>query len=244
MCQGMKNGVEPIVIEPPATVRKGLHPNPPGLYMKPFSVILQSVIRKSRKEKIMADPVVPTVRMSTTNGLDRRRLLAAGALAIAGVTARPKSARADSNPEISNTEEAIHQERVFSASPKRVYEALTIERQFDRIVRLSSAMKADAMAMMHSPTKLSARVGGAFTLFGGYIVGRQLELVPNELVVQAWRVMNWPRGVYSIARFDLSDRDGKTTLVFDHTAFPRGQATHLASGWQANYWDPLTKLLG
>jgi len=191
----------------------------------------------------MPDPLVPTFRTSTTIGLNRRQLLAASALAIVGLTARPTAARAEPNTEISSTEEAIHQDRVFSASPKRVYEALTVEKQFDRIIQLSGVMKADAMGKMQNPTKLSAHVGGLFVLFGGYIVGRQLELVPNELVVQAWRVLSWPRGVYSIARFELSDQAGQTKLAFDHTAFPKGQATHLVSGWQEHYWDPLTKLL-
>jgi len=191
----------------------------------------------------MPNPLLPTTRSSTTIGLNRRQLLAAGTLAIVGVTSRTTGARAEPNSEISSTEEAIHQDRVFSASPKRVYEALTVEKQFDRIIQLSGVMKADAMAKMRNPTKLSAHVGGPFELFGGYIVGRQLELVPNELVVQAWRVLSWPRGIYSIARFELSDQAGSTKLAFDHTAFPKGQATHLASGWQEHYWNPLTKLL-
>jgi len=87
------------------------------------------------------------------------------------------------NAEISNTEEAIHEERIFRASRQRVYEALTVEKQFDRIIRLSGVMKADVMAKMRKPTKLSPREGSAFTLFGGYIVGRQIELVPTRLVV-------------------------------------------------------------
>jgi activator of HSP90 ATPase len=104
-------------------------------------------------------------------------------------------------------------------------------------------MKTDAMAKMQKPTMLSPHAGGAFALFGGYIVGRQIELAPNELIVQAWRVLSWPRGVYSIARFELLDQGGSTKLVFDHAAFPKGQAEHLASGWQEHYWDPLAKLL-
>ncbi len=191
----------------------------------------------------MPDSSAPRMRTSTTDGLNRRQLLAAGTWAIAGVAARPAPARAQSNPEISNTEEAIHQERVFSASARRVYEALTLERQFDKIVQLSGVMKDDAMKKMQNPTKLSAHVGGPFVLFGGYIIGRQIELVPNELIIQAWRALSWPPSVYSIARFQLSDQAGKTKLVFDHTAFPKGQATHLVSGWQEHYWDPLTKLL-
>lgn len=188
-------------------------------------------------------PLGQRVPTSTPNGLTRRQALTAGAIAIVGVNSRPAPARAEANAEISSSEKSIHQERVFSANPMRVYEALTVESQFDKVIQLSGVMKADAMAKMQKPTKLSAHVGGTFALFGGYIIGRQLELVPDELIVQAWRVLSWPRGVYSITRFELTDLAGKTKLVFDHTAFPKSQAEHLASGWQANYWDPLTKLL-
>jgi activator of HSP90 ATPase len=86
-------------------------------------------------------------------------------------------------------------------------------------------------------------VGGTFALFGGYIVGRHIELVPNELIVQAWRVGSWDRGIYSIIRFQLTEQGAGTKIIFDHTGFPKGQAEHLASGWQEHYWDPLEKFL-
>ncbi len=172
--------------------------------------------------------------------LARRQVITAGALAAAGMASRASPTIAD--PEISSAEEAIHQERIFNAGRGRVYAALTVEKHFDRIVQLSGIMKADAK--MQHPTVLSPHAGGTFALFDGYIVGRQLELVRDELIVQAWRVLNWPRGVYSIARFELSEQAGATKIVFDHTGFPKGAAAHLASGWQEHYWDPLTKMLG
>jgi activator of HSP90 ATPase len=180
---------------------------------------------------------------SSGHQFTRRQFFSAGALAIAGITARSALALAEPNPEISSTEEAIHQKRTFAADRSRVYAALTVENQFDRIVRLSGVMQGDTEATMQHPTKLSPHAGGEFALFDGYIVGRQLELVPNELLVQAWRVVNWPRGVYSIARFEFSGQAGATTIVFHHSGFPKGTAEHLASGWQEHYWDPLTKLL-
>lgn len=175
------------------------------------------------------------------HALERRQIITGGALAMVGLVARASAVIAGPNAEISRSEESIHQERTFSAQRTRVYAALTVERQFDRIVRLSGVMKADAK--MQSPTKLSPDVGGTFALFDGYIVGRQLELVPDVLIVQAWRVRGWPRGVYSIARFELSEQAGVTKIGFDHTGFPKGDAEHLASGWQQHYWDPLIKVL-
>jgi activator of HSP90 ATPase len=180
---------------------------------------------------------------STPHGFNRRQLIVAGALAIAASSARATPPAAEANTGISRTEEAIHQERLFAAKRKRVYAALTVEKQFDRIVQLSGVMKSEAMARMQTPTRLSAHEGGTFALFGGYIVGRQLQLVADELIVQAWRELSWPRGVYSMTRFELSDQGESTRLVFDHTAFPRGEAEHLASGWQEHYWDPLSTLL-
>jgi hypothetical protein len=34
-----------------------------------------------------------------------------------------------------------------------------------------------------------------------------------------------------------------TRLTLDHTGFPKGQAQHLAEGWQPNYFEPLAKYL-
>jgi activator of HSP90 ATPase len=166
-----------------------------------------------------------------------------GALSVAGLGARPASLRAASGDEISRTEESIHQERTFAAERARVYAALTVERQFDQIVQFSGVRQGDGTGKAQHPTRLSAQVGGTFSLFDGYILGRQLALVPDSLIVQAWRVLNWPAGVYSIARFELTGSAHVTRLVFDHTGFPKGDAEHLASGWQAHYWDPLARLL-
>jgi activator of HSP90 ATPase len=94
------------------------------------------------------------------------------------------------------------------------------------------------------PVQISREAGGAFTLFGGYIVGRQIELVQNERIVQAWRVAAWSPGVYSIARFELMEQGPSTKVVFEHVGFPEGQGQHLAEGWKGNYWEPLEKYLG
>lgn len=87
-------------------------------------------------------------------------------------------------------------------------------------------------------------VGGAFSLFDGHIVGRNVELISDRRIVQAWRVVPWPEGVYSIARFELQGQGSGTWVVLDHTGFPADLAEHLASGWQENYWEPLRKYVG
>jgi len=145
--------------------------------------------------------------------------------------------------EVSHACETIHQTVVFRANRKRVYEALTDEKQFDKVVKLSAAMQSGA-SLGDMPTQIAREVGGTFTLFGGHIVGRHVELVPGERIVQAWRVATWEAGVYSIARFQLAEEGVGTKLTFAHTGFPNGQGEHLASGWRGNYWEPLAKVLG
>ena len=153
----------------------------------------------------------------------------------------PRDARPAAD-EITHTSDAIHQEVVFKAPRKRVYDALTDATQFEKVVQFSNAVKT-GMVPPGKPAEISRDAGGAFALFGGYISGRQLELVPNERIVQAWRTGSWPAGAYSIAKFALTDQDSNTKLMFDHTGFPAGTAQHLAEGWHVNYWEPLAKFL-
>jgi activator of HSP90 ATPase len=123
----------------------------------------------------------------------------------------------------------IHQEVDFTASPQRVYEALLDARQFNAFSGRAAEIDRD--------------VGGTFSLFKGHIIGRNLELVPNERIVQAWRVVTWPEGAYSIVRFELKAQGSGTHVVFDHVGFPEGLHNHLAEGWEENYWSLLKKYL-
>lgn len=143
---------------------------------------------------------------------------------------------------LTHSSEAIHQEIHFNARRHRVYRALTTSKEFDTVTRLSDAITL-VTAPGAEPTSISLRVGGGFTLFGGYITGRNLELERNERLVQAWRAASWDAGDYSIVKFAFLVDRGGTKLVFDHRGFPEGQGGHLAEGWHRHYWDPLMKFL-
>lgn len=135
---------------------------------------------------------------------------------------------------ISHTSESIHQEVVFKASRKRVYEAIVEEKQFRQVTNF---------IIKDAATQISPDVGGSFSMFGGVILGRHIELVPHERIVQAWREKDWTPGVFSIVRFQLDEQGTGTKLIFDHTGFPQGAAVHLAPGWWSHYWEPLQKYL-
>jgi activator of HSP90 ATPase len=174
----------------------------------------------------------------------RRQVISGGAAAL-GVLAigNGRALAAAVEDGILRAEESIHQEPVFKASRKRVYEALTDADQFGKVVQLSAVMQSGGMKTGAAPVTVSREAGGAFSAFGGYITGRQVELVPNERIVQVWRAGSWDAGSYSIAKFVLVEQGAETKIKFDHTGFPKGQAEHLAEGWRVNYWEPLTKFL-
>jgi activator of HSP90 ATPase len=132
---------------------------------------------------------------------------------------------------MSNT---IRQEITINATPNRVYEALLDAKQFG--------------AFTGTPAEIDPKAGGAFSCFGGVTTGRNIELLPNRRIVQAWRVAIWPEGVYSIVRFELQQQGAATRLVMDHVGFPEEMRAHLNGempdgGWHRQYWEPLKKYL-
>jgi activator of HSP90 ATPase len=177
-----------------------------------------------------------------SNPMTRRNILFGGTLVLGSTVFSVSKARARAPEEISHSAESIHDEVVFKAPRKRVYEALTDAAQFHKVVLLSKAA-ATSMIAVKSPAQISRDPGGTFAIFGGYVTGRHIELVPGERIVQAWRNGSWKAGIYSIVKFELTEDAAGTRLIFDHTGFPIGDAQHLAEGWRTNYWEPLAKFL-
>jgi activator of HSP90 ATPase len=172
----------------------------------------------------------------------RRDVIAGLPLVLGAAVLAAVDTHAEAAEEIARNMESIHQEVQFKASPERLYAALTDAVAFQKVVLLSGAVK-QGMVKAPQPAQISAVPGGDFAIFGGYITGRQIELVSNVRIVQAWRTGTWEPGIYSIAKFALAPRGTGTLLTFDHTGFPKGEADHLAQGWKSNYWEPLDKVL-
>ena len=124
---------------------------------------------------------------------------------------------------------AIHQEVQIDAAPQRVYQALTDPKQFGEVTG--------------APAHNADQPGGEFSLFGGHITGRNVELIPGKRIVQAWRAQDWEEGLYSIVRVELASQGSGTQLRFDHTGYPEDARDMLDPGWHKMYWEPLRKYL-
>jgi len=130
----------------------------------------------------------------------------------------------------------IHQEVSFVAAPKRVYQLLTDSAEF--------------AAATERPAEIAATEGGSFSIFGGYIQGRQIELVPGKRIVQTWRGIDWAARAHSLVRFTLTPEGHGTKLAVDHDAYPEGPSPmyptwqeHLSTNWPVFYFEPLAKYL-
>jgi activator of HSP90 ATPase len=137
---------------------------------------------------------------------------------------------AATNAQSKKTGTSIHQEIDYKIPPARIYEILLDAKQISAFSKDTAEIRAEA--------------GGAFRLFGGRIEGRNVELVPNQRIVQAWRPAAWPAGVYSIVRFELVAHGSGTRIVLDHAGFQEDNWEHLNAGWPRNYWEPLGSYLG
>jgi activator of HSP90 ATPase len=122
---------------------------------------------------------------------------------------------------------SLHQEVDLPVGPERIYHLLLDSKEF-----------AELSGM---PAEIDGVAGGAFAMFGKVIYGRNVELIPNQRVIQAWGDTGWGSGVYSIARFELKKQGSGTRVVLDHTGFPEGSYDHLYVGWKGHYWEPMQK---
>lgn len=114
------------------------------------------------------------------------------------------------------------------ATPKQVYKAWLSSKEH-------SAFTGDK-------AKASAKVGGKFTAFSGYIEGKNLELKPNKLIVQAWRTTEFPDGSEdSKLELTLEEVKGGTKLTLAQSKIPKGQGLRYEEGWKEFYFQPMKK---
>jgi activator of HSP90 ATPase len=177
------------------------------------------------------NPIIPN-KTATRRQMITRVGIAFGSLAAgAGVWGRtPKQAMKETPSTAANQKRtSLHMAIEMKAGPQRIYEVLLDAKEFAAFTGL--------------PAEIDPKLGGAFSMFDGQIVGRNVELLPAQRIVQAWRPSHWDAGIYSIARFDLKPHSSGTIIILDHTGFPEGDYDHLEWGWRTHYWQPLNKFL-
>src|SRR5271166_3500039 len=120
---------------------------------------------------------------------------------------------------------AIQQSVEFAVSPETLYE-----------LYMDSKKHSQAT---DAPAKLSRRVGGSFTAFGGRLEGKNLLLVPNKTIVQTWRSTGWKKfDPDSILVIQFSKTKAGTGVDLVHVNVPEHDHQSVTDGWRHYYWEP------
>lgn len=90
--------------------------------------------------------------------------------------------------------------------------------------------------------RMDARSGGEFSLNEGDIYGTNTEVIPSELLRQAWHKHGTPEWSYDVT-FALKPIDDNTTLV--HVTHEVDDSMHqtMEDYWHQNYFAPMKQLL-
>jgi activator of HSP90 ATPase len=91
------------------------------------------------------------------------------------------------------------------------------------------------------PAKMSAKEGTSFSLWGGDIHGKNLEVIGNKKLVQEWFSGDWKKP--SKVSFTLKEDKGKTTVSLLHEDVPDDEEADIAEGWDIYYLGEIKKLL-
>ena len=86
---------------------------------------------------------------------------------------------------------------------------------------------------------ITAEQGDRFSVHDNKIEGCNIEVIKDELIVQAWRPANWPNGNYSVVKLTFSEIKCNCVITLDQTGIPEGGVEHLDEGWNKMYWEPL-----
>jgi activator of HSP90 ATPase len=95
------------------------------------------------------------------------------------------------------------------------------------------------------PAKISKKIGGKWSAFGGMILGTNLALIPNRRIVQAWRASHWKKAdpdSILVVSFEKAPGGG-AQVVLDHVGVPSYDQKGVTEGWVKFYWEPWKKHL-
>lgn len=99
-------------------------------------------------------------------------------------------------------------------------------------------------AFTRAYVKLDAVKGGEFSLFGGNVTGKFLELVPNKKIVQLWRLKQWPSGHFSTVTIEIDEKDDHTDVNLTQTGVPTSESDTTKANWERYYWTSMKQTFG
>lgn len=95
-----------------------------------------------------------------------------------------------------------------------------------------------------APASIKDQEGEGFNLVGGFCYGENVLLEKGHLIVQKWRVAEWPaEALDSLLILRFVEDEGGTHLFMSHCDLPEAWAESLLAGWDKFYWSNWTAAL-
>lgn len=119
---------------------------------------------------------------------------------------------------------------VFNASPEQLY---------------STLMTTQLVAIWsRSAPSLEPKVGGQFSLFGGNVSGKFVELDENKKIKLEWRLRDWKAGHHAIVTHSFIVGNGETTMETLWEGVPIGQEETVKENFNEYYVKPIKATFG
>lgn len=124
----------------------------------------------------------------------------------------------------------IKQRVKFNAPPSTVYNLLADSKKHSVVTGRMAT--------------ISRKIGGTFSVRGNEVSGINVDLVPGQRIVQAWRHQRFPDGIFSMAAVTLTPTaDGGTELVLTHRGVPKDLIPETELAWREQYWSRIKAYL-
>jgi len=90
---------------------------------------------------------------------------------------------------------------------------------------------------------MSPEVGFEFSLWDGDITGKNLEVIPDEKLVQEWYFGEEDEQLKSIVSIKLWKKKSNTSVELNHTNIPDEAYENIVEGWNEAYLGAIQVLL-
>ena len=121
--------------------------------------------------------------------------------------------------------ESLELKVTFNVKPHEIYKAWLDSKQHAK--------------MTGGDAECGKLIGDSFTTWDGYISGKNIDLKPNQEIVQSWRTSQFNENDEdSYLKIQLREIKNGTELILIHSNIPEGQ-TQYEQGWKEHYFEPM-----
>ncbi len=110
-----------------------------------------------------------------------------------------------------------------NTTPERLYEIYMSPKEHGKMIRAKVSIKNEE--------------GMRFKAHDGWIIGKNLQLIPGKLIVQSWRGKDWRKNeMDSTLILKFCKVKGGAEISMVHANVPERYAKDIDQGWDQYYW--------